>query len=111
MQVARPGYVPETRRVTLSAASPSRTLSVPLRAGVGQSTARTGSIFADSRPRAARVLIDGRYVGTSPLLVPELSPGAHTVRFELAGHATSSSTVAVKAGEQARVSVTLIARQ
>jgi hypothetical protein len=111
VQVARPGYVPETVRVTLSTASPTRTISVPLRAGVSQTAPRTGSIYADSRPRAARVLIDGRYVGMSPLLVPELSPGSHTVRFELGGYTGSSSTVAVKAGERARVSVTLVARQ
>ena len=111
VQVARPGYVPETVRVTLSTSTPSRTISVPLRAGVSQTAPRTGSIYLESRPRAARVLIDGRYVGTSPLLVPELSPGSHTVRFELAGYTTSTSTVAVKAGEQTRVSLTLTARQ
>jgi serine/threonine protein kinase len=111
VQVARPGYLPETHRVTLSTKTPAQTVSVSLRKGAaGDRAAGTGSIYADTNPRGARVIIDGRAYGKTPMLVPELSVGAHTVRFELDGHTSASSPVTVKAGEQARLSMSLVRR-
>ena len=61
---------------TLSAAAPALFASFalsppPVPAGAaGRPAATLGSIFVDSRPRGARVMIDDRVVGTSPLLVP-----------------------------------------
>jgi hypothetical protein len=119
VQVARRGYVPETRTVRLTSRAPVQTLSVPLRAGAlpgappnpAATSARTGSIYADTRPRAARVVIDGRSYGTTPVLVSELTPGVHTVRLEMDGYAPSSTSVTVRAGEQSRVAVSLVRRQ
>jgi hypothetical protein len=118
VQVARRGYVPETRKVTLTSRAPAQTVSVPLKAGAAQTapaasaavSATTGSIYADTKPRAARVVIDGRAYGTTPVLVPQLSPGAHTVRLEMDGYAPSSTSVTVRAGEQSRVSISLVRR-
>jgi serine/threonine-protein kinase len=118
VQVARRGYVPETRKVTLTSREPAQTVSVSLKAGAAQSAAATapaagattGSIYADTKPRAARVVIDGRPYGTTPVLVPQLSPGTHTVRLEMDGYAPSSTSVTVRAGEQSRVSVSLVRR-
>ncbi len=118
VQVARRGYVPETRKITLTSRAPAQTVSVQLKAGAAQgapsgapaSGATTGSIYADTRPRAARVVIDGKPYGMTPVLVPQLSPGAHTVRLELDGYAPSSTSVTVRAGEQSRVSVSLVRR-
>jgi serine/threonine-protein kinase len=112
--VARRGYVPETRKVTLTNRAPAQTVSVPLRAGASQdataASAKTGSIYADTKPRSARIVIDGRPYGTTPVLVPGLSPGAHTVRLEMDGYTASSTSVTVRAGEQSRVSVSLVRR-
>jgi hypothetical protein len=66
-----------------------------------------GSILVDSRPQAARVLIDGRFVGTTPLRLPEVAVGRHVVSLERAGYGTFSTSVAVRAGEQARVTARL----
>lgn len=118
VQVARRGYVPETRKVTLTSRAPAQTVSVQLKAGAAQGSsaaapaagATTGSIYADTRPRAARVVIDGKPYGMTPVLVPQLSPGTHTVRLEMDGYAPSSTSVVVRAGEQARVSVSLVRR-
>jgi len=110
VQIARPGFVPETRRVTLTTREPAQTLTVALTPGAEARTATTGAIYAETRPRGARVFVDGREVGTTPLVVPELRPGPHLVRFELAGHAPSSSSVVVKAGERARIAVSLVRR-
>lgn len=114
VQVARRGYVPETRKVTLTNRAPAQTVSVPLKAGASQEAvpgnAKTGSIYADTKPRAARVVIDGRSYGTTPVLVPQLTPGTHTVRLEMDGYAPSSTSVTVRPGEQSRVSISLVRR-
>ena len=118
VQVAHRGYVPETRKITLTSRAPAQTVSVSLKAGASQgasagtgaASAKTGSIYADTKPRSARVVIDGRAYGTTPVLVPQLPPGTHTVRLEMDGYAPSSTSVTVRAGEQSRVSVSLIRR-
>ena len=66
-----------------------------------------GSLTVDSRPRGARVTVDGRVFGRTPLRVPEVSPGDHRVLIELAGHRRVVSTVRVIAGEPAQLKVTL----
>ena len=48
-------------------------------------TAAAGSLEVDSRPRGARVTVDGRPVGQTPLKVPAVSPGDHRVLIELTG--------------------------
>jgi serine/threonine protein kinase len=70
-------------------------------------SATRGSIFVDSRPRAARVIIDGRFVGLTPLSIPELTLGGHSVRLDMAGHRSFSTRATVKAGEQTRVTAAL----
>ena len=57
-------------------------------------------MFVDSRPRGARVVVAGRFVGHTPLSVPELAPGNHSVRFELPGFSPVTSTVTIKPGAQ-----------
>ena len=107
VQVAHPGYVPRSEPVTLTADTPVRTLAVELRRGLPTDGASTGSVFVDSRPRGARVVVGGRFVGYTPLSVPELAPGNHSVRFELTGFSPVTSTVTIKPGAQARLAVTL----
>ncbi len=103
----------EARRVALTRRAPSSTITVTLkaqRAARGETApkaATTGAIAVDSRPRGARVTIDGRAVGVTPLSAPGLAPGAHRVRVELAGYKPVATAVTVKAGETARIAVTL----
>ena len=55
----------------------------------------------------ARVTIDGRLVGATPLLLTDISPGAHTITLEADGHKPWQTTVQVKMGERARVAGSL----
>jgi len=121
VEVARPGYVPYSARVALSAKQPTQVLTVPLRTGRGDGSTpaagaatgaaaaatATGSIYVDSRPRGARVMIDGRPVGVTPLRVPELRPGNHDVQLDLEGYRPFTARVALKANEQARGAASL----
>ena len=94
-----PGRHQWSDSVTLTADRPSRTLEEALRASVpapvapkrAQATGvprRAGSrrrasrlSFIASRPAGATVTIDGRPAGTTPLTVPSLGAGSHTVRI------------------------------
>jgi hypothetical protein len=66
-----------------------------------------GELQVESRPRGARVFIDGRLVGTTPMLVQDVRPGAHAVRIDLAGHRRWVTTVTLGPGERQRVAASL----
>jgi len=107
VKVARSGFIPRSELVTLTAATPTQKIDWSLQPGLPLNDARTGSVFLDTSPRGARALIDGRFVGTTPLGVPELTLGEHTVRFELALHEPMTTTVIVKPGVLNRLTATL----
>jgi hypothetical protein len=60
-----------------------------------------------SRPAGAQVFIDGRMVGRTPLVLPDVDPGDHSVRIALPGHQRWATTVNVAAGARARVAASL----
>ncbi|HEU4787182.1 MAG TPA: PEGA domain-containing protein, partial [Gemmatimonadaceae bacterium] len=66
-----------------------------------------GSMYLDSRPRGAKVFVDGKPMGETPMQIPEIRAGAHAVRFELAGHRPWSTSATVVAGQIARVTGSL----
>ena len=131
VRVVQPGFAAATEYVTLSAREPTRTLSVRLQRGTAnrpatESAARrpgrgtpgtpvapapreaststfAGTIYVDSRPRGARVLIDGRPMGTTPASIPDIPIGSHVVRLELPDHRAWTTSPRVAAGEHARV--------
>ncbi len=114
VRVVEDGYQPETRRVALDARVPSTRLSVQLqpvaraaRPAAPRPAASTGTLFLESRPAGARVMVDGTFVGVTPLLMSDLRPGSRQVRFEHPGHRTWATTVMVVAGERVRVAASL----
>lgn len=61
-----------------------------------------------SRPRAkvevraapgARVLLDGRSMGTAPVLLEEVLPGPHWIRVERPGEAVQAKTLSIRSGK------------
>lgn len=69
----------------------------------GEPRALTGSLRLESSPPGARVSIDGRPVGTTPLSVHALPTGTHRVRFELRHHAPHEGDFDVRAGRTRRL--------
>ncbi|HXH06774.1 MAG TPA: PEGA domain-containing protein, partial [Vicinamibacterales bacterium] len=109
LRVVRAGYRPQTARVVLPAQAAERDVLFrleeiprPRPAGV-----TTGSLYIDSRPRGARVLVDDRFVGATPVQVAALPEGPHRVRLELDGHRIWTTTANVVAGQVVRVSGSL----
>jgi len=115
--VSRSGYVSKTEQVALTADAPSKDVTVTLVAGSvkgaaaggreAQAPARTGVVSVDTRPRGARVTLDGKAVGLTPLRVPAVAVGTHILRVELSGYRPVSTNVIVKAGATARVTLSL----
>ena len=48
-----------------------------------------------------------RVIGTTPLQIPNVEPGAHQVRLELPGHRPWSTTTSLVAGQSVRVAASL----
>jgi serine/threonine protein kinase len=67
----------------------------------------TGSVYVDSRPRGARVFIDGRPVGTTPLQLSGIPIGSRIVRLELPNHRTWTASRRIVAGQTERVTGSL----
>lgn len=66
-----------------------------------------GGLTVDSRPTGARVFLDGRLVGTTPLAIAAVPAGEHALRLERDGYRRWSSSVRVVAEEQNRVTASL----
>ena len=130
VRVIAPGFTVSRDDVALSASEPVRNLAVRLQrnpapatpparstaathgapAATGRSGAAaplTGSIYADSRPSGARILVDGKFAGTTPARIPEVSIGSHVVRLELTDHRPWTASTRVAAGEESRVTGSL----
>jgi hypothetical protein len=117
VRVVQPGYVTAQQDFSLAPGDPVETLSVRLQrlppsGGIAAkptpgASSFTGSIYVDSRPRGARVFIDGREAGTTPLTLPDVRVGAHVVRLELPDHRTWSTSTRVTSGQTSRVTGSL----
>ena len=101
-------------RVRLEANSKARTLTVGVVAGaeVTQSidldrAVQTGSLFVRSDPAGAKVLVDNKPAGVTPITVLDLSPGSHTVSVTGADGANAKQSVQVEAGATATLRLTL----
>ena len=120
VRVVEKGYQVALEKVQLSAKSPRQTMTVTLRPTPGatrapaaakpapeSAAARTGEIYVDSRPQGARVLVDGKLQGVTPLRLTKQAVGSHDVRLELEDHEPWTATTQVTAGATARVSGSL----
>ena len=87
---------PPVRRLQAAPAPPP----APVRSG-------PGSLNVVSRPAGAQVYVDERLIGSTPLSLPEVPPGAHTVRLALPGHQRWESHVIVSPGTRTRVAASL----
>jgi PEGA domain/Protein kinase domain len=129
VRIVQPGFVAAREDVTLSAKNASKTISVKLKSQAAPpkavppsptqsrrdtaptpenaTSAKTGVLFVDSRPQGARVLLNGKVMGITPLRVPELPIGSYSVRIELTDHRPWMTTTKVPDGDVARVTGSL----
>jgi hypothetical protein len=127
VRILHDGYTAAERRVVLSTSQPLLALTVPLakapvpppvapKPGSSQpakadvapklgakTSAEAGSLVLESRPTGATAFVDGRPVGTTPLTMPDVKAGDHTVRFELEEHRSWTASIKVVGGTSNRV--------
>ena len=66
-----------------------------------------GSIALHSGPQGARAFVDGKAVGSTPVILTDIPVGSRVVRLEAEGYQTWSAAVRVIANEQTQVSARL----
>jgi serine/threonine protein kinase len=119
IRVVQDGFVTEERRVVI-AGSGSQALNVTLerpRAAVATKPAAppvsatagtlTTQLRVESRPTNARVFVDGRLIGTTPLALEQIEAGEHNIRLELDGYRSWSTVVQIVEGKGTRVGASL----
>ena len=73
----------------------------------GPSIPFKGSIALHSGPQGARAFVDGKAVGSTPVILADIPVGSRVVRLEAEGYQTWSAAVRVIANEQTQVSARL----
>jgi serine/threonine protein kinase len=119
VRVLRDGYRTAERRVQITATRPAQSLAVDLERTTSAGARVTppapsttdgtfvGTLTIESRPPGAEVRLDGKVVGTTPTVIPQVGAGQHTVRIELAGYRLWTASVRVVTGERNRVTASL----
>jgi hypothetical protein len=114
VQVASDGFVRQERRVSITAARPSQSLTfglaraaTPAARTQAAPTPATGSLQVSSRPAGARVLLDGQLVGVTPLVLAKVATGTHVVTLELEGYGPWTTSARVVGGQQNRLAASL----
>src|SRR5579864_2969658 len=97
---------PQAAEVPDTTAAP-RGATRPVAAPRPKAESLVGSLLVESRPAGARVVLDGKPIGVTPLTVPDVRVGSHPLRLERAGYKTLVTSVIVKSGERAKIAVTL----
>jgi hypothetical protein len=112
VRVEREGFVAEEQKVAVSAARPSASLTFTLERVATRNLStpaanRGGLVSFESRPPGARVMLDGRAIGTTPMTLSDVTAGSHTVSLDLPGYRRWTASVDVVAGERNRVAASL----
>jgi PKD repeat protein len=67
----------------------------------------TGSLAVITDPPGAEIFVEGDFKGVSPVTIPQLSPGTHTVLLTLKDYANTSLNISITAGHTEKVSSAL----
>jgi serine/threonine protein kinase len=86
------------RATTRAAAKPAPT--VPARTG-------PGVLVVESRPAGAKVFVDGKLMGNTPLVVQTLGAGEHALHLDIDGYHRWATSVRIVTGERSRVAASL----
>jgi PEGA domain len=118
--VSRAGYTSSERRIVLTRTRPAQSMQFalerPSRAAAAPPSSSaapsrpagvSGELTIDSRPTGARVYLDGKLMGNTPLSLPTVDVGEHAVRLEREGYKGWSSQVRILAAEHNRVTASL----
>ncbi|HEX5110077.1 MAG TPA: PEGA domain-containing protein [Vicinamibacterales bacterium] len=95
------------RRIMLTPEHPSESFEIGTPGTSSAVTEGPASLQVDSRPAGARVFVDGMPVGSTPLVLPDVTAGSHTVRIEMPGYRPWITTITLSRGMRSRVGASL----
>ena len=102
----RPGTT--TRATPASGRGANRAATPPEKAAPQTAPkAGSGSLVVESRPPGASVFVDGRRVGTTPLVLDTVKAGQYTIGLDIDGYKRWATSVRVTSGERSRVAASL----
>ena len=104
---AKPSAPRPTARASVTSSPKRPSTTTRPRPTVTPITDHGGAIEIMSRPRGAKVLLDGILVGLAPMSIANVDEGMHEVRVELDGFSPWVGSVRVKGGSRARVGASL----
>ena len=88
-----------SKTITSASANQSYELSAP--------TPLVGKVTISSTPLMADVTLDGKPVGRTPIDIPNLLVGSHTVKISKSGYADNTQTITISEGKTTTVTATL----
>ena len=108
--VEKAGYNSYSGSLTMPAAGQTTTTYATLNPIPTQPTptqVQYGWISVDSQPSGAQIYFNGNYRGLAPLTINSVWPGSYTIRAEMNGYHSYSTTTTVSSGMQSNVYCTL----
>jgi serine/threonine protein kinase len=125
VRVTHGGYISVERHVAITDAKPSQSIAIELeRANVERRPtapaapaaapaakpvpgAGRGTLVVESRPAGAEVFMDGKLVGTTPLVLESVPSGEHAVHLDRQGYRRWATPVTITPGERSRLAASL----
>ena len=123
VRITRDGYVTDERPVTITSTERAHSVTVqlaaertpPAPAAVNPPAAPpraaiktgTGLLSVESHQAGAKVFIDGRFVGTTPLRLPDVPAGEHALHLDHDGYIRWSSSIRIVSSAPSRVTASL----
>jgi len=108
--VEKSGYTTYSGPLTMPAAGQTTTVYAtlnPIPTPQTPTPVQYGSLSVESQPSGAQIYFNGNYRGISPLVINDIWPGSYTVRAEMAGYQTYTTTASVSSGTRSSVYCTL----
>ena len=68
---------------------------------------QSGILFVSSNPQGANVFLDNAFVGITPLTIPSVTAGNHTLLLRLAGYTDYSTLLTISPGQAVQVQAAL----
>lgn len=109
LEVSLNGFRTERREIKLSRTNSLAAIGINLFSGSDGLITSTilGSVSVRSRPSGAKVLIDGKNVGVTPLVIDEVGVGNYEVQINLEGYKSWIDTIEVVESKQIDVAASL----
>tara|TARA_B100001123_G_scaffold342787_1_gene389069 strand:+ start:2118 stop:4484 length:2367 start_codon:yes stop_codon:yes gene_type:complete len=109
LEVSLGGFRTERREIQLSRTNSLAAIGIDLFSGSDGLITSTilGSVSVRSRPTGAEVLIDGKNVGVTPMVIDEVGVGSYEVQIKLEGYKSWIDTIEVVESQQIDVAASL----